>query len=565
MVIRRVRILLPAAIAALLAACLLGWFLTRETESALQLPKMQTTLVDQSVLQTAHNLALLADTPAEQDYARNALRIADHEVDQGFAMALHKAETPAAPVKGPLKQLADRIALLKPRIAEETARIAKLTDDDEIALAKAQLALDQDELDDAQGDLARQGGDPHAKLQQALQEHDAEKQNSTLPKVAPAAPTPTLAAQFQAWRSLGAKQDQLAAARGDATRNSHAMSQEHDASEKQVNQKSTESDEDNKAKLARLRHMSDMKKNAMMMDECIVDCQQLADVYGRWGSLVESRRRGVLNQLLRSLAVILAILLAVVLIDRAIRHAFRRQKDARRLHQLRVMATIAVQVAGVILILLVLFGPPSQIATIFGFATAGLTVALKDFIVGFFGWFALMGKNGIKLGDWVEINGVGGEVIEIGLLKTVVLEMGNWTSTGHPTGRQVSFVNSFALEGHFYNFSTAGQWLWDELQVTLPLDGDPYSKAEQIRQTVERATEDDARLAEQDWQRVTHQYGTRVFSAKPAVEIRPAMNGLNVVVRYITRGPERFEVKSKLFESLVGLLHKPLLSGEQTA
>jgi len=563
MVVRRVRILLvPVAIAALLAACLLGWFVTRETAPALQLPKLQTTLVDQSVLQTAHNLALLADTPAEQDYARDALRLADHEVDQGFAIALRDAATPAAPVKGPLKQLADRIAVLKPRIAEETAHIAKLTDD-EIELAKAQLALDQDELDDAQGDMARQGGDPHAKLQQALQEHDAAQQNSTLPKVAPAAATPTLAAQFQAWRSLGAKQDQLAAAHGLASRKSREMNQEHDAAEKQVNQKSTESDEDNKAKLARLRHMSDMKKNAMMMDQRIVDCQQLADVYGRWGSLVESRRRGVLNQMLRSLALILAVLLTVVLIDRAVRHAFGRRKDPRQLHQLRVMATIGVQLLGMVLILLVIFGPPSQIATFFGFATAGLTVALKDFIVGFFGWFALMGKNGIKLGDWVEINGVGGEVIEIGLLKTVILEMGNWTSTGHPTGRRVSFVNSFALEGHYFNFSTAGQWLWDELQITLPLDSDPYSKAEQIRQTVEHATEADALLAEQDWERVTHQYGTRAFSAKPAIDIRPTMNGVNVVVLYITRGPQRFEVKSKLFESLVALLHKPLI-GEQT-
>ncbi len=564
MVGRRVRTLLPVAIAALLAACLIGWFLTRNTATVVQLPKLQTSIVDQSVLQTAHNLALLADTPAEQDYARNALQLADHELDQGFAMALHQAEK-QPPVKGPLKQLSDRIAQLKPRIADEAARIAKMTDGDDLDLAKAQLALDQDELDDAQGDLARQGGDPQAKIQQALQEHDADKQNTTLPKVAPAAPTPTLAAQFQAWRSLGQREDQLAAARDEAARKSREMNHEHDTAEGQVNQKSTESDQDNQAKLARLRHMSDMKKMAMMMDQCIVDCQQLADVYGRWGSLVESRRRSVLNQMLRSLALILAILLAVVLIDRAIRHAFRRQKDPRRLHQLRVMSTIGVQVVGAVLILLVIFGPPNQIATIFGFATAGLTVALKDFIVGFFGWFALMGKNGIKLGDWVEINGVGGEVIQIGMIKTVLLEMGNWTSTGHPTGRQVSFVNSFALEGHYFNFSTAGQWLWDELQVTLPLDGDPYTKAEQIRQTVERATEEDARLAEQDWERVTHQYGTRAFSAKPAIDIRPTVNGVNVVVRYITRGPERFEVKSRLFESLVGLLHKPLLSGEQTA
>jgi len=139
----------------------------------------------------------------------------------------------------------------------------------------------------------------------------------------------------------------------------------------------------------------------------------------------------------------------------------------------------------------------------------------------------------------------------------VLLEMGNWTSTGHPTGRRVSFVNSFALEGHYFNFSTAGQWLWDEVQVAVPLTEEPYRMAEQIRQTVEGMTEADAAAAEQDWERVTRQYGTQVFSARPAVDVRPAVNGLNVVVRYITRGPQRYEVKSRIFEAIVALLHRP--------
>ena len=156
----------------------------------------------------------------------------------------------------------------------------------------------------------------------------------------------------------------------------------------------------------------------------------------------------------------------------------------------------------------------------------------------------------------MEIRGVGGEVIEIGLMKTALLEMGNWTSTGHPTGRRVSFMNSFALEGHYFNFSTVGQWLWDELQVTLPATSDPYRLAQQIREIVERATETDAKEAQKDWERVTRQYGMRPFSAKPAVDLRPSVNGLEVNVRYITRAPQRYMVKSRLFEAIVELLHK---------
>jgi hypothetical protein len=84
--------------------------------------------------------------------------------------------------------------------------------------------------------------------------------------------------------------------------------------------------------------------------------------------------------------------------------------------------------------------------------------------------------------------------------------------------------------------------------------------AEPIRLIVERKTATDASLAEQDWERVTRQYGTRAFSAKPAVDLRPGMPGLLVNVRYITRRPQRCEVKSRLFQAIVGLLHKPAAS-----
>src|SRR5260370_42600721 len=103
------------------------------------------------------------------------------------------------------------------------------------------------------------------------------------------------------------------------------------------------------------------------------------------------------------------------------------------------IARVAVEVCAVVFILLVIFGPPSQLGTILGLAGGGLTVALKDFIVGFLGWFVLMGKNGVRLGDWVEINGVTGEVVELGMFHTVLLETGNWTDSGHPTGRRVTF------------------------------------------------------------------------------------------------------------------------------
>ena len=121
-----------------------------------------------------------------------------------------------------------------------------------------------------------------------------------------------------------------------------------------------------------------------------------------------------------------------------------------------------------LLVLLVIFGAPQQMPTILGLATAGLTVVFQDFILAFCGWFVLMGRNGMRVGDWVEIDGVGGEVVEIGVFRTWLLETGNWTANGHPTGRRVSFLNGYAIRGKYFNFSTAGQWMWDEIKVSIP-------------------------------------------------------------------------------------------------
>jgi hypothetical protein len=74
---------------------------------------------------------------------------------------------------------------------------------------------------------------------------------------------------------------------------------------------------------------------------------------------------------------------------------------------------------------------------------------------------------------------------------------------------------------------------------------------------VDRETEADSTQAAEDFERVASRYGTHSFSAKPAVNLRPTVNGLEVVVRYITHAPQRYAMKSKLFQLIVDLLHKP--------
>ncbi len=228
------------------------------------------------------------------------------------------------------------------------------------------------------------------------------------------------------------------------------------------------------------------------------------------------------------------------------------------MHTLRTLLELTIQVAGVITILVLIFGTPRQMPTILGLATAGLTVVLQDFILAFFGWFVLMGKHGIRVGDWVEINGVGGEIVEIGVFRTAMLETGNWTSKGHPTGRRVTFTNSFAVTGQYFNFSTAGQWMWDEIRVGVPPAGNISLVLEEIEQAVAQETEADAKLAESEWKRVTRQNGLSQIPASPSVNLRPAANGIDAVIRFVTRAADRFEVRNRVYLRVIDVIHKPL-------
>jgi small-conductance mechanosensitive channel len=297
------------------------------------------------------------------------------------------------------------------------------------------------------------------------------------------------------------------------------------------------------------------QKTLASLDKRIENQKQLGENYGKWIGVLAARQHAVLHAALIGVTTILVILLIGLFFDAWLERLLGRlMLSPRLLKTLRTVARVAVRVFAVLFILLVIFGPPGQVGTFLGLAGAGLTVALKDFIVGFLGWFVLMGKNGIRLGDCVEINGVTGEVVELGVFHTVLLETGNWTDSGHPTGRRVTFTNSFAIEGHYFNFSTSGQWLWDELQVVLPPGEDPYPLIDALQKKVLEATAETARQAEKEWKSAPSSNEMKMLSAAPAINLKPVAGGVEIVVRYIARANERYQLRAKLYQAAVEIL-----------
>ncbi len=555
----------------------------RETPAALE--------VDQSSLWTARWLAQMPTSAEERQVAEDALQLADKEMDLAFATALRQAELHPPTLSPEAKKIETRIEKSESAVALDQAKVAQLTAQDktahgkkkdevdaELNLAKAQAELDQDEVDDGKEDLLRAGGDQQARIQALTQQHEAASQisDNTHVVITPPNEKRGLIHRFQEWSALHSKQIQLWQAKAQAESAATRFSAAHTALDARIDAQAgsppapaspdaagpaSAGPDDSTAMLQLTKRRSQDQKALSTFDKRVEDQTQLAGVYQKWIDIVAAQQRRVLNYALRGIAIILVIALIGLFFDGWIESLLGKMSmDRRQVETLRTVTRVSVQIVAVLFILLVILGPPTQLGTFLGLAGAGLTVALKDFIVSFLGWFVLMGKNGIRLGDWVEINGVTGEVVELGMFHTVLLETGNWTDSGHPTGRRVTFTNSFAIEGHYFNFSTTGQWLWDELQVVLPIGLDPYPIIDSIQKRVKEATSESAQQAEQEWKTAARSRNPSVLSAVPAINVKPVIGGVEITVRYVARANERYQLRAKLYQVAVDLMGKQNLT-----
>jgi small-conductance mechanosensitive channel len=563
---------------AALAVCLsFSWF-TRGAMADLAFLRAgaMRSLVDTSPWQTAQALAAQAVTAEEQQYARQAEALADHEVDQNFAAALRSAQLKESHqvLAGRALVLSQRAAQLQAEIAQDKAQVDRLkakaagspvtaraaagsaVGSDDLQVAEAQLGLDQDELTDTQRALDRATGSLSVRIQQELAAHEASMKKYDT-EVASGRPVAVVSVQshgalvgrLRAWFNQIGRYQSIEQAQDQAQSEVRSLTAAYNALETKANGAAKS------ATLADIQDRSARREILSIDDDRIQTEQQLAAVYGKWGAQVQLQHRVVAHLVLQSLEVVLFILLGMVAGDLLVRRVtLSRSHDRRQMHTLRTILEVCVQILGLALIVLVLFGPPHQTATMIGIVTAALTISLQDYLLAFLGWFMLVGRNGIHVGDLVEINGISGEVVEVGLLSTTLLETTGLADKGEPTGRRVSFVNSFAVRGQYFNFSGEGQWMWDEITVSLPSDANLYGIAKEIERTAQEETAESARLAEQEWNRGKHTAGLARLSAEPTVAMRPAGSGVDIQVRYVTRALGRYEVRDRLYRHVIELL-----------
>ena len=281
------------------------------------------------------------------------------------------------------------------------------------------------------------------------------------------------------------------------------------------------------------------------------------DSLANWVQVVSDSRARALTRLLRRLGSLLGILLAVFIVAYFVKKIPSRfVKEEKSAYYFRKLIGF---VTWLIVILIVIFnaaGGIGSISAVIGLAGAGLAIALQDPIVSLVGWFLIIGKYGIRVGDRIEINGVKGDVIDVGMLRVAVTEVGNWLSGDQSTGRMVFFPNSFIFKGHFFNYSTTNSFIWDEIHILVTYES-PWKKAlDIIVKIAEEASRDVVEKARENQEKLARQFNISLGNPEAYAYVNIADSGVDLVLRFLSEIKLRRTMRDRICREILDAFEK---------
>ncbi|WP_263358588.1 mechanosensitive ion channel domain-containing protein [Acidicapsa ligni] len=207
----------------------------------------------------------------------------------------------------------------------------------------------------------------------------------------------------------------------------------------------------------------------------------------------------------------------------------------------------------VIFLLILIFEDRLWKASIaFGFAGAGVVVALQDVIASIAGWFAIGLSRLFSVGDRIQIADIKGDVIDISILRTTLMEMGNWVNRDLYNGRIVRIPNSVVLKGQVFNYSQGFPFVWDEIRIQLSSSSDHDLARDLLLRAVREAVQDYLPEAQKSWQRVTDNYRIKNSQLEPTVMLSVTGGNLDFSLSYVVDYAKRDVMKDKIFADIVG-------------
>jgi len=265
----------------------------------------------------------------------------------------------------------------------------------------------------------------------------------------------------------------------------------------------------------------------------------LLDVYKRSLTNWRTTTKNAYNEELKDLAirlVALAVVLGLVFAGSALWHkaTFRYVRDPHRRYQLGLVRKIAVWFVIAVVVAFAFASELGSLATFAGLITAGIALALQNVILSVAGYFFLIGKYGVRVGDLVNVAGVTGEVADIGLVRLHLVELASGESDARPTGRVVVFSNSVVFQptAGLYKQIPGTNFVWHEITLTVATEGNYLDIESRLKAVVESVFEEYRDQMEKQSREIQRNLNVSVHTLNPQSRLRLTKDGLAVVLRY---------------------------------
>jgi small-conductance mechanosensitive channel len=186
-----------------------------------------------------------------------------------------------------------------------------------------------------------------------------------------------------------------------------------------------------------------------------------------------------------------------------------------------------------------------------GVAGAGVAVALQDVLASIAGAFSIGFSKLYTVGDRIQVGDIRGDVIDIGLLRTTLMETGNWVNKDLYNGRIVRIPNSAVLKGSVFNYSQGFRFLWDEIKVVFTATSDCEFAKEMLLRAAKEAMGEYLTEAQTSWKVISENYQSANPSLEPTVALVVTGGSLVFTLSYVVDYTKRTSMMDKLFTRIV--------------
>jgi len=249
---------------------------------------------------------------------------------------------------------------------------------------------------------------------------------------------------------------------------------------------------------------------------------------------------------------LIGVLIIAVIVRFLHRSLARRITHHDTRYRVRKLITFAGYLAGVLFITIVFSDQLGHLTVAFGVAGAGVAFALQEVIVSIAGWVEISLGRFYQIGDRVQVGGIMGDVIDIGILRTTLMECGQWVNSDLYNGRIVRIANSFVFKEPVFNYSAHFPFLWDEITVPVKYGSDHRLAREILQRVADEVVGDYADHARAAWKGVVERYMIEDERVEPTVTVIANDNWMEFTVRYVVDYKRRRITKDQIFTRILG-------------